>query len=460
MHNLARVLLTRNQSRHPLTAFQDETGSIDYGSLDRRSQQFAGWLRRDGLRPGDRVSIVLPDSINTVLAFLGTVLAGGIAVMTSPQGRKETIDHKISVVTPHIVIDESNVVEIMRQSRQHLPDFEVTGGGKDAAFMLWTSGTTGHTKAVMHSHDNVFAQCLASSELTLNLSQQDRIYSTAKLSFAYGIIGSLFGTMWAGAQAYLDSGLATPGRVKQNIESFNPTVFFSVPVIYSQLVTRLEKINLVKFVSAGDRLPDALLSRWQATTGQPIYNCLGTTECLTAFTYNHAGTASIGKPIPTYQTRVVDSNGHVLESGQVGQLQVRAPSIGLGYWNDPEWTTRYFTDWVTTGDSCWQDSEGNLYHMGRIGDVIKIAGHFINPSELEETLEAYPGVEQSAVVSIPNEHGVERIEAYVVGSVESRDLRAWMHKHHDRQKCPRKIHVVAELPRTDTGKIQRYKLRA
>ena len=109
---------------------------------------------------------------------------------------------------------------------------------------------------------------------------------------------------------------------------------------------------------------------------------------------------------------------------------------------------------------CWDDETGNMYHMGRAGDVIKIAGHFINPSELEETLEAYPGVEQSAVVSIPNEHGVERIEAYVVGAVEARDLRAWMHKHHDRQRCPRNIHVVAELPRTDSGKIQRYKLRA
>lgn len=460
MHNLARVLLTRNQSHPTLTAFQDETGSIDYGSLERRSQQFAGWLRRDGLRPGDRVSIVLPDSINTVIAFLGTVLAGGIAVMTSPQGRQETIDYKINTVTPHLTIDMDNVDMIMRQSRQHLPDYTVTGGGKDVAFMLWTSGTTGHTKAVMHSHDNVFAQCLASSELTLELSPSDRIYSTAKLSFAYGIIGSLFGTMWAGAQAYLDNGLATPIRVKHNIETFKPTVFFSVPVIYSQLVTRLGPCDSIKFVSAGDRLPEALLTRWRAVTGQPIHNCLGTTECLTAFTYNHKGTASIGRPIPTYHTRIVDGQGQVLPAGQVGQLQVRAPSIGLGYWNDAEWTARYFQDWVTTGDTCWQDDAGSLYHMGRAGDVIKIAGHFINPSELEETLEAYPGVEQSAVISIPNEHGIERIEAYVVGAVESRELRAWMHKHHDRQKCPRKIHVVTELPRTDTGKIQRYKLRA
>ena len=139
---------------------------------------------------------------------------------------------------------------------------------------------------------------------------------------------------------------------------------------------------------------------------------------------------------------------------------MRAPSVGVGYWDDPEWTAKYFQDWVTTGDVCWEDETGNMYHMGRAGDVIKIAGHFINPSELEETLEAYPGVEQSAVVSIPNEHGVERIEAYVVGAVEARDLRAWMHKHHDRQRCPRNIHVVAELPRTDSGKIQRYKLRA
>ena len=348
----------------------------------------------------------------------------------------------------------------MQESYQHMPDYTVTGGSKDVALMLWTSGTTGHSKAVMHSHDNVFAQCLGNSELNLGLSPGDRIYSTAKLSFAYGIISSLFGNMWCGAQAFLDSGLATPGRVKHNIEVFNPTIFFSVPVIYSQLVTRIEKLPMIKFVSSGDRLPEALLSRWKAITHQPICNCLGTTECLTSFIFNHDGTPSIGKAIPTYRTRIVDIDGNIVERGKVGRLQVRAPSVGVGYWDDPEWTAKYFQDWVTTGDVCWEDETGNMYHMGRAGDVIKIAGHFINPSELEETLEAYPGVEQSAVVSIPNEHGVERIEAYVVGAVEARDLRAWMHKHHDRQRCPRNIHVVAELPRTDSGKIQRYKLRA
>lgn len=460
MHNLARILLTRNQFRPSSTAFSDLTGSITYEDLERKSQQFAGWLRREGLQPNDRVGVVLHNNINAVIVFLGTVLAGGIAVMTSPVGRKETLDYKISHVTPCIVIDENNVTDVLGQSRQFPPDFNISGGGKDVAFMLWTSGTTGHSKAVMHSHDNVFAQSVATSELTLNLNSTDRIYSTAKLSFAYGIIYSLFGAMWVGAEAYLDSGLSTPGRVEHIIRDFAPTVFFSVPIIYSQLVSRLDPITTIKFVSSGDRLPQALLDRWQSKIGTSIHNCLGTTECLTSFIFNHGNTSSIGQAIPMYQTRIVDKQGVILAPGQTGQLQVRAPSTGVGYWMDPIWSERYFKDWITTGDICWQDPQGDLHHMGRDGDVIKIAGYFINPSEIEETLEAFPGVEQSAVIGVQNEHGIERIEAYVVGPVESRDLRAWMHKHHERQACPRKIHIVPELPRTDNGKIQRYKLRA
>lgn len=459
MPNLARVLLSRNQSRLSSTAFQDETQTIDYATLERQSQQFAGWLSRQGLQPGDRVGILLPDSVDTVIAFLGTVLAGGIAVMISPQGRTETIEYKIKHTSPCVVLRQDNIKEILAQSRQFPPNFTVAGNNKDPAFMLWTSGTTGHPKAVVHSHDNVFAHCVGVTELSVMASSQDRIYSTAKLSFAYGIIHVLFGTMWAGACAFLDSGLAVPGRVCNNIQQFKPSIFFSVPVIYSQLVSRLKVDYPIKFVSSGDRLPDALLTRWRQVIGQPIYNSLGTSECLTSFLFNHDGTTSVGQPVPMYQTRIVDGHGNTVPAGQVGHLQVKAPSAGLGYWNDEYWTAQYFKDWITTGDSCYQDQLGNLYHMGRIGDVIKIAGHFINPKELEETLESYPGVEQAAVVSIPNEHGVERIEAYVVGTATSRELRHWMHKHHDRQQCPRKVHIVQELPRTDTGKIQRYKLR-
>lgn len=459
MHNIARILLTRAKSKSAGAAFTDHTGTITYCELERRSQQFAAWLRAQGLRPGQRVCVVLPDSIHTVTAFLGTVLAGGVAVITSPQTRDQTIDYKIHTVDPLVKLDQHNINQVMHDSQQLSCDLTVTGGGKDTAFMLWTSGTTGHVKAVMHSHENVVAQCVAYSELTLGMTTQDKIYSTAKLSFAYGIINSLFGCMWVGAHAYLDHGLATPIRVKHIVDAFAPTMFFSVPVLYSQLVTRWQPLSNIKYISAGDRLPDALLVRWKHTTGQVIHNCLGTSECLTAFVFNHAGTAGIGQAIPMYHVRIVNDQGQVLAAGESGHLQVLAPSAGLGYWQDEEWTAKYFQHWISTGDVCWQDHAGNLYHMGRTGDVMKIAGHFINPSELEETLDLCPGVEQSAVISVSNAHGIERIEAYVVGQVQVRDVRAWMHKHHDRYRCPRKIHLVTQLPRTDTGKIQRHKLR-
>ena len=457
MHNFARILLDRNQSHRGRTAFQDLNESIDYESLERKSQQFAGWLLRDGLKAGDRVVIMVPDCVGTVIAFLGTLLAGGVAVMTSSQGRPETIDFKIKHVEPYLVLTQDNINEILTQSRQYPPDTTVVGGGKDVAFMLWTSGTTGHPKAVMHSHDSGLSHCITVTELSLQSTQAERVYSTAKLSWTYGLINGLFGVMWLGATAFLDSGLSIPARVKTNIETFLPTMVFTVPVIFSQIVNKLEIKHQIKWVSSGDRLPDALITRWQEVINQPIYNYFGTTECLTISI--GFDSTSVGKPIPLVHTRIVDDDGNIVTPGQVGKLQVRSPSIGLGYYKDEKWSKQYFTDWVTTGDSCYLGADGNMYHMGRMGDIIKIAGHFVNPKVLEETLESHPDVEQAAVVKQTNEHGIEKIVAYVVGTANSINLINYMRQHHDRAQCPRKIFVVGELPRTETGKIQRYKLR-
>jgi acyl-coenzyme A synthetase/AMP-(fatty) acid ligase len=215
-------------------------------------------------------------------------------------------------------------------------------------------------------------------------------------------------------------------------------------------------------ISSGDRLPQSVIDKWFNQTGQLIHNCLGTTECLTSFCFNFHGTTGIGEAIPGYEIRVVDEHGNLLQSG-VGRLQINAPSMGIGYWRDPEWTSKAFASWMTTGDMVWCDSNGQYHHVGRVGDIIKISGQFVNPGELEETLTQYPGVEQAAVVSRATETGIEQIEAYVVPvphrTLDELVLKQWMNRYHERHACPRKIHVVSELPRTETGKIQRFRLR-
>lgn len=479
MYNLAHTLFERNQSQPGRPAYTDDQETITYSQLEYRSRCFAQWLINHGVTPGDRIGIYLYDRISTVVAFLGTVYAGGIAVMSNPRGKDDNIIYQIDHTTPALVFAEPdryfhmetlsnhplwNIDTAMQEADSTLPaTTPAVTQVYNTAFMLWTSGTTGHSKAVMHSHHNAAVQSHSLGKMTLGIQSPDRIYSTAKLFFAYGIINSLFNTIWAGAHALLDPDMALPARVRRNIESFSPSYFFSVPVVYAQLGFRSE-IGAVDAmcVSAGDRLPQPVVDQWEKVTGQTIYNCLGTTECLTAFSFNYHGGCSIGEPIPGYDMQVVDEHGNAMTSG-VGRLQVNAPSMGSGYWRDEEWTKQTFTDWIATGDMAWCDARGQYHHVGRVGDIIKIAGQFVNPGELEETLTQYPGVEQAAVISRPNETGVEQIEAYVVPvlnrTLDALVLKQWMNRHHERHACPRKIHIVSELPRTDTGKIQRFRLR-
>ena len=478
MYNIAQLLIDQNQTRSNKVAYRDDQLVITYGQLSVQVMQMAQWLTEHGVQPGDRVAIVAYDRIHTVIAFLATVWTGGIAVMINPRGRTQSLQYQISHVTPMVVLTEAELVDQIKDistsavhnidlakyeswlMRGH--DCAVVTQATDTAFMLWTSGTTGHSKAVMHSHVNAYTQCVSSGVKTLGITDQDRVYATAKLFFAFGIISSLFDVMWTGAECLLDSGMAIPARVRRNIEEYQPTVFFSVPVIYAQLSSRAIEIH-ARCVSAGDRLPQPVIDKWQATTGQTIHNCLGTTECLTAFAFNHTGGTGIGSAIPGYQLRVVDDAGHKVPAGQVGRLEVQAPSRGLGYWNDPEWTAKTFGDWMATGDSGMQDQQGNYHHMGRSADTIKIAGQFVNPGEIEEVLQAHPAVEQAAVISKADDLGIEHIEAYVVPvpnvGCNVHELRQWLINRKERWACPRIIHLVTELPRTDSGKIQRYRLR-
>jgi len=463
MTNLARILLDRNSNWPQAIAYEDATSTITYGELERRVKGLAGCFVQQGLLPGERVCTYLHDSINSVVVFLATIYAGGVAVPGNPRGRRENIDYQIKLADPRFVISEPLVVDhaVGVDQFYYSQPIEQPVDGGDVAFMLWTSGTTGHAKAVMHGHANAVAGAITTHEAYKN-EPGDRLYCTSRFYFCFGLAHGLIQSMWAGCTALLDPHLATPGHVKSNIERFKPTMIFSVPVIYSQLITR-SKIGPLDCmcINSGDRLPQALLDAWEKETGQVLINQLGNTEMLIPLTLNWEGTTSVGKPVEGYAFTLVDEEGHELEDNQVGRLLIQGPSRSMGYWRDPEWTRRTYAEWLITGDSFWRDKHGNYHYMGRVGDVIKVSGNWVNPVMIEETLQHHQDIEQAAVISKEGVNGVHRIEAYVVTKTGTTpdNLRRWVLQDHDRHSCPRQFHIVPELPRTDSGKIQRYKLR-
>ena len=474
MSNYVQVLFERHQDLDSW-AYSDNQNKLTYADLHRQTKQMANWLLEHGVKPGDRVSILLLDQTSTLTLFLGAIWAGAVPVISNIRGRKENTQYQVNFIEPALVVTDSahvdnirgwspasvwDITDVVGQLDQEM-EHAVARADTDISYMAWTSGTTGHFKAVMHSH----ASLLAIARVTYNvygIQQTDRVYNTPKLFFAYGI-SVMSAVLYGGAHGLLEAGLTTPLLIKHNCNKFKPTRFSTVPVIYSQLVNQdwIQDFH-AKCHSAGDRLPQSLLASWQQRTGVVIHNMMGSSEMGTAYTVHREPTPSLGQALPEIQIRIVDEQCNTVAPGQTGIMQANGPTRALGYYKDPQWTKHTFGDWIDTGDVCYQDANGNFYHVGRAGDTIKIHGVWVNPLDLEETLTSHPAVEQAAVVGNPDSQGVDNIEAHVVlrSTVTPAELKKWMLRTHEKSACPRKIHIVAELPRTDTGKIQRYKLRA
>ena len=449
MTNLAQALLERNTDYPDGAAYIDAHGTTTYGEMSTLSRCYAGWFVSQGLEIGDRVMILMPDSARSIAVFLGAILAGGIAVPTNARGRAENIQQQTEISGAKFVITAPPDV-------RGLAPITEPRTAEPVAFMLWTSGTTGHSKAVMHGHASTIQGCQGTQQ-AFGMQRGQRLYQTTKFHHCYGFTHNLLMSYWAGGTALLDPDPVVPARIRRNIEEFDPDFLFSVPVLYSQLCSR-SGIGRVKAVcvSAGDRLPPVLIALWLQHTGQHLVNQLGNTEMLIPMMLD-------GMPVAGNSYRIVDSAGEEIHDAAIGHLQAQGPCKAQGYWQDEYWTQRTFTEWFTTGDLFYRDAQSCYHHVGRTGDVIKTMGNFINPSEIEDTLQEHPTVEQAAVVARHWMDGIDRIEAYVVAApgqvIDMSTLRRWVLQQHERHACPRKIHVVDSLPRTDSGKVQRFRLR-
>jgi benzoate-CoA ligase len=509
-YNFAADILRRNldAGRAGKLAYLDDRRSVTYGELAERVNRFGHVLRSLGIRREERIFMCLSDTIDWPTAFLGAVKAGVVPVpvntllteddyqfmLDDSRARMLIVSEELyskfrkaiagSKTVEHIVF--SGEVRAEMHDHPWLEDLiscappdevEVPTTRDDMCFWLYTSGSTGKPKGAVHTHadlrltDELYAKSL------LAITENDVCYSVAKLFFAYGLGNALTFPMAAGATTILLPQRPTPENVAAILRKHNVTVFFAVPTFYAAFLadsntpTRAET-HMRCCVSAGEALPPEVGRRWHERFGVDILDGIGSTEMLHIFLSNRAGDVkygTTGKPVPGYDVRLVDDEGSVIKSpGQIGELQVRGPTSALMYWNNREQSRATFLgEWTRSGDKYLQDPDGYLVYCGRRDDMLKVSGQYVSPFEVEAVLQTHPDVLEAAVVAWPDSDALIKPKAFIVLKSQSKggDNLARALQDHCRQKLapfkyPRWIEFRPELPKTATGKIQRFKLRA
>ena len=494
--------LKRAGPEHPALLSAGET--LSYGALAQRVSQFAVGLRQAGVKPGDRVGMLMLDTPDIVAMHLAAMAAGGIAVAMSSRAGAEELEQILAIVRPAVLAIDGEFAEpaaaaiaaaspqTMLVRREHelaawksataAPLVPAPRKPGDPAFWVMTSGTTGVPKAVEHHHRNV-GICADYYEQVLGCTTNDRLFATSRFHFAYAI-GNMFAALRMGAGNVLLERWATEASVAGTVERFKPTVLLSVPAVYHRLLEAgLAKTApfraLRYFVSAGERMPPQIWTAWQEAGGHPILDGLGCSECVYMIIGNaparrKPGTS--GFAMPGVELRIVDEDGAAVSApGTTGRLEVRMSSICEGYRGPGDALTgapqrpqaQFRPDgWFATGDEYLCDAEGFYHHRGRTGDMLRVSGIWIAPSEIEDALAGQAMIAESVAVLGESEIGLAEIVLYVVpASGADHALAAAAAREHlartlPRYKQPRRFEAVADLPRTATGKIQRHKLRA
>jgi len=347
----------------------------------------------------------------------------------------------------------------------------------DAAFWLYSSGSTGRPKGCVHLHHDMVVCTELYARNILQMNERDRCYSVARLFFAYGLGNAGYFPLGCGATTILSPVRPAPASVYADIERYRPTLFFSVPSNYAALLayqregeTDFDLSSMRHAISAGESLPAPLFERFKQRFGIEILDSLGSTETLQMVIANRPGEAkpgSSGKIIPGYEARIVDDDGRAVAPGEIGNLWIKGDSTCAGYWNQHEKTKETFEGhWFRTGDKYHQDEEGYFWYAGRANDLFKVNGRWLSPTEVESALIAHPAIREAAVVARDDESGLTKAAAYVVVNDDLtpsdqliRELQDWVAESIGAYKRPRWIEFLPELPKTATGKLQRFKLR-
>ena len=467
-------------------AFIDPQRTLSYGELQRETCRFASGLLALGLRPEDRIALLMQDSVDYPIAFFGAIRAGIVVIpmntwLTPAQHSYMLADSRVRA----IIADESLAAQLDGRDSMRAADICARGNedvfaaptiSDEVAFWLYTSGSTGEPKGVKHVHSSLMATARLMGQGVLGIHESDVVLSAAKLFFAYGLGNAMSFPMSVGATAILWPERPTPDAMFDLMKRHNPTIFYAVPSLYAGLLAH-QRIGrgagsrrLRICVSAGEALPAAIGESWREITGVDVLDGIGSTEMLQTFLSNRPGDiryGSTGKPVGGYDAKLVDENGAELAHGEIGELVVRGPSAGEGYWNQREKSRRTFAgEWTHTGDKYFCDPDGYYFYCGRADDMFKVSGMWVSPFDVEAALVSHEAVLEAAVIPKKDADGLIKPKAFVVlknGRANDAALFSELKEHVKARagtwKYPRWIEPRDSLPRTATGKVQRFKLR-
>lgn len=487
----------------PALRYQGTT--ITYGDLADLVNATAGMLRELGIRREDRCAMVLYDSPEFIATFLGAVRLGAVPVPFSTLLQGDEIRYQLDNCGARAVVASSELCTAVDAALADTAEMHRIAVGENAppswssfaaltrgarrvtescptleddwCFWQYSSGSTGRPKAVVHTQRGAAFPREGHGRHVIRIGPEDRIFSVSKLFFSYGLGSSLLIPLQAGASVVLETGRPTPQVVYDLIARERPTLLYTVPTAYAAALAYAEEGNagdlssVRQCISAGEALPAPLFERWRERFGLEILDGIGSTEIGYIAISNLPGRVrpgTSGQVLPGYDAQVVGADGRPVGPGEVGDLWVRGGSTSAYYWRDAERTKRtYVGEWIVTGDKYVVDADGYYTHAGRSDDMLKVSGIWVSPIEVEACLIEHPAVLEAAVVGRADEDALVKPCAFVVlkdgraASEElSAELQAYVRSRLARYKYPRWIEFTAALPKTATGKIQRYRLRA
>jgi len=510
--NVATYFIDRNilEGRAENVAIECGYERVTYQQLFERTNRAGNALRAIGVRRESRVLLLLLDSPEFLYAFFGAIKIGAVPIPVNTQAKPRDYEYILNDSRASVaIVSESLLPQLQAITRENLghlreiivvgeqnsdaaaphsrlgdlmnaasPDLTAAPTSKDdPAFWLYSSGSTGTSKGCVHLHHDMVVTTHHYANAILKINERDRCYSVARLFFAYGLGNTGYYPLSCGATTILNPARPTPAGIYADIERFRPTLFFSVPTNYAALLDYhrpagpdFDLSSIRHAVSAGESLPAPLFERFRQRFQIEILDALGSTETLHMVTSNRPGgikPGSSGKILSGFAAKITDEFGRPVAANEIGDLWVRSDALCAGYWNQPEKTKAAFVDdWFRTGDKYRQDQDGFLWHAGRSDDLFKVHGLWLSPAEVESALIAHPAVLEAAVIAREDEAALAKPAAYVVLKSDftaseklCSELQDWVADRIGGYKRPRWIEFLPELPKTATGKLQRFKLR-
>ncbi len=505
--NFAHYLTELNAARGTKAAYVDDQGALTYAELADRVARVSGGLSALGVHREERVLLLMQDCNDWPVTFLGALNAGIVPVAVNTLLTADDYAYMLEHSRAQVAIVSAALLptlEAAMQKSQHEVKKIIVSRGKDLTsdrldfaswvasapatttaantgaddigFWLYSSGSTGRPKGTAHTHGNLYWTAALYAKPVLGLTEHDVCFSAAKLFFAYGLGNGLSFPLSVGATTILMAERPTPDACFKRFTTLLPTVFFGAPTGYAGMLASpnlpaREAVKLRMCSSAGEALPREIGDKWTAKFGCEIIDGIGSTEMLHIFLSNRPGDVrygTTGKPVPGYVVELRDESGHVLTgSDEVGDLYISGPSAALMYWGNRSKSDETFRGaWTKSGDKYFRDADSYYVYAGRSDDMLKVSGQYVSPFEVESTLMQHPAVLESAVIGVDDESGLTRAKAFVVlkdakgaSDALAEELKTFVKAKLAPYKYPRQLEFLTELPKTATGKIQRFKLR-